>query len=63
MNLIQARRILDQHKVGVFYSLPVINKALQLCGDLPEGIGVVGLSSEEEGLEGICLGSSETTGC
>jgi len=63
MNLIDARRILDQHKVGVFYSLPVINKALQLCGDLPEGIGVVGLSSEEEGLEGICLGPSKAAGC
>ena len=61
MNLIQARRILDQHKVGVFYSLPIINKALQLCGDLSEGIGEIGLSSEEKGMEGMDMARSKET--
>ena len=63
MNLIQARRILDQHKVGVFYSLPTINQALQLCGDLPEGISTTCQDGEVAWLEGICVGGSEEIGC
>ncbi len=61
MNLIEARRILDRHKEGTFYSPKTVELALQLTGDLSEGSQVVGAFSETKGMEGVCLGRCEET--
>lgn len=62
MNLLTARRILDGHKEGREYSLLLINKALELTGDLPEGSAMVDSPVQTKGVEGICMARSQENG-
>ena len=63
MDLLTARKILDGHKEGREYSLLIINKALELTGDLPEGFAMVDSPFQTKGVEGICVGRCQETGC
>ena len=61
MNLIEARRILDRHKEGTFYSPATINQALGLTGDLPEESEMACTPGQTKGVEGIRMGRCEET--
>ena len=63
MNLFDARRILDRHKEGTFYSLPTITKALIICGDIREMDESLFETGERPSVAGTNLVECETVRC
>lgn len=62
MNTHQARKILDAHKEGNYYNAKSVDAALQLLGDLQEGLGRPDQACKETRMEGLGVGRSQEDG-
>jgi hypothetical protein len=62
MNTHQARKILDAHKEGNYYNAKSVDAALQLLGDLQEGLGRPDQACKKAGLEAMGMGGSQMDG-